>query len=69
MSRLGIHRVVVVVGGGRVQVRAQSRSQRGTMFTVGGAVTQYTKGDKAARFSALEEAINSVLVKKPVPPQ
>lgn len=64
MGNLGIQRVVAVIGKSHVRMRSQSRSQRGTMFTVGSAVETYIPGDRKSRETAITAAVMSLLVKE-----
>lgn len=59
----GIQRVVVQFREGEVRVRTQSKSLRGTPYTVGHTSEACTPGDKKSQKSATEAAILRLLPK------
>lgn len=61
MGNRGIFRVWLRFGKGSVMARAQSKSVRGTPFTVDTAVEHYDEKSKSARTLAIEKAMRSLL--------
>jgi hypothetical protein len=57
MAKMGIHRFVIELGPGLVKVRAQSKSPRGTSFTVRGVKVPVTGSERADLKKAARRAL------------